>query len=78
MSNPTFKIVRNLTPKRLHIKGANGKLLVLAPLEKNRSITKEELEPFDYQRLESQNLISVSDVSKENLEEKLATLLPVV
>ncbi|HEX3184025.1 MAG TPA: hypothetical protein VHQ94_04475, partial [Pyrinomonadaceae bacterium] len=78
MSAHDSKIVRNLTPKRLHIKGANGKLLVLAPLEKNRSITKEELEPFDYQRLESQNLISVSDVSKENLEEKLATLLPVV
>jgi len=78
MSTPANKIVRNLTPKRLHIKGANDKVLVLAPLEKNRSITDEELEPFDYQRLVSKNLISVSEVSKENIEEKLSTLLPVV
>jgi hypothetical protein len=62
----------------LHLQGADEKELVLAPLEKNRSITEEELAPFDYQRLVSKNLISVSDVNKENIEEKLATLLPVV
>jgi hypothetical protein len=78
MTTPPSKIVRNLTPKRLHIKGADDKVLVLAPLEKDRSITEKELEPFDHERLVSKNLISVSDVNKENFEEKLSTLLPVV
>jgi hypothetical protein len=77
MSTPK-KIVRNLTPKRLHIKGADDSILVLAPLEKNRSITPDELAPFDYQRLISQNLISVSDEKQENLEATLGALLPVV
>src|SRR5689334_11877084 len=77
MSTPDSKIVRNLTPKRLHIKGSDDRLLVLAPLEKNRTMPATELDAFNYQHLESQNLISVSDVSKENIEEKLATLLPV-
>lgn len=76
MSTPTNKIVRNLTPKRLHIMGADDSILVLAPLEKNRSITDKELAPFDCQRLVSKNLISVSDEKKENLEATLTALLP--
>jgi hypothetical protein len=78
MSTPAAKIVRNLTPKRLHIKGAKNSLLVLAPLEKDRRVSTEELESFDLDCLESRNLIKVSNETDARFEAKIAALLPVV
>lgn len=76
MSTPE-KIVRNLTPKRLHIKGSGSSRLVLAPLENNRRLTKEELDEFDYECLVSQNLIKVSDEKHKKFEDFVGAL-PVI
>lgn len=75
MTSPT-KLVRNLTPKRLHIQGANDSLIVLAPLERDRRVSEEELSDFDHKRLESQNLIRVSDEVVKNVVAQMVDLLP--
>src|SRR5262245_29448878 len=72
------KIVHNLTPKRLKIRGNDKWVLELAPLEKNRRLQPSELECFDHRSLELQNLIKIEDEQKEDAGSKFAEALPSV
>jgi hypothetical protein len=57
-NKPSWSI-QNLTPKRLKIHGRDKNLLILAPLEKNLELSTEQLEPFDLDPLELQNIIKI-------------------
>ncbi|MCM3871915.1 MAG: hypothetical protein ND895_14625, partial [Pyrinomonadaceae bacterium] len=70
------KIVQNLTAKRLKIKGTDGYDLVLAPFEKERQLSEEQLKPFPaLERLEMQNFVRIlNEKDPVDFETQLKTL----